>query len=199
MVSEKILSTRAVVERTIRHIKVFKISVGPVPRQLQPYVFKLFFVISHLTNMEPCRVKAWRHNFEALAVEDRFRRLALKEGRNWLLFEMNLFALLINPWTLKAFKKIGATSLLGNHESKYLNNLDNIYDFKCNCLTMKWLYRNDLDWNWYSVITGSVSVIFIVVSCHSTSPYKMFTLDHWKSGNQSLHRLKDESTKTSIG
>ena len=77
--SEKISSARAVVERAFRHVKVFKILKGPVSRKLLPYVSKLFFFICHITNLEPCHVKAMRLYIESLEIEDRFKGLTLIE------------------------------------------------------------------------------------------------------------------------
>lgn len=78
--SEKISSARAVVERAIRHMKAFKILKGPVCRQLLPHASKLFFVIGHLTNLEPCHFKDLRSRIEGLKIEDKFKGLAISDS-----------------------------------------------------------------------------------------------------------------------
>ena len=73
--TEKIASARVVVERAIRHIKIFKILKGPIPRKLLAYISKNFFVICQLTNLEPCHIAALRQKISSLEIEDRFRGL----------------------------------------------------------------------------------------------------------------------------
>ena len=72
--NENVASARAVVERAFTHVKNFKILKGPIPRKLFPHVSKIFFVVCHLTNLEPCHIAALRTRIEQLELDDRFQK-----------------------------------------------------------------------------------------------------------------------------